>query len=299
MYYSKHNSYRLILALLLMMASIYANADKPDLKFRRLDTRNGLSNSQVNCILKDSKGFVWIGTQYGLNRYDGYRFREFHSNIKDSTALLSDYVDNLFEDVDGKIWVQQELKYCVYDPKTEQFEQNLSPWLNRAGVEGAVEKVYIDKRKNYWIKVWGGKLYYYNPSKNIKSSFVVDDAKYGPNSGLSSFDSYGKHTVMILKNGVIAALDGDKGKVVWVSNYVKQRQTADVVNNSIYIDHDRNYWVMTDGDCYVYMQKTRKWYNGVNHLLRKLGFADVPKVEMVTSAMEDRNGHMFLGTNHS
>ena len=164
MYYSKHNSYRLILALLLMMASIYANADKPDLIFRRLDTRNGLSNSQVNCILKDSKGFVWIGTQYGLNRYDGYRFREFHSNIKDSTALLSDYVDNLFEDVDGKIWVQQELKYCVYDPKTEQFEQNLSPWLNRAGVEGAVEKVYIDKRKNYWIKVWGGKLYYYNPS---------------------------------------------------------------------------------------------------------------------------------------
>ena len=299
MYYSKHNSYRLILALLLMMASIYANADKPDLKFRRLDTRNGLSNSQVNCILKDSKGFVWIGTQYGLNRYDGYRFREFHSNIKDSTALLSDYVDNLFEDVDGRIWVQQELKYCVYDPKTEQFEQNLSPWLKKAGAEGAVEKVYIDKRKNYWIKLWGGKLYYYNPSKNIKSSFVVDDAKYGPNSGLSSFDSYGKHTVMILKNGVIAALDGDKGKVVWVSNYVKQRQTADVVNNSIYIDHDRNYWVMTDGDCYVYMQKTRKWYNGVNHLLRKLGFADVPKVEMVTSAMEDRNGHMFLGTNHS
>ena len=43
----------------------------PDMKFRRLDTPNGLSSSQINCIYKDSRGYVWIGTPYGLNRYDG------------------------------------------------------------------------------------------------------------------------------------------------------------------------------------------------------------------------------------
>ena len=50
-----------------------------DMKFRRLDTRDGLSNSQILSILRDSKGFVWIGTPYGLNRYDGYRFKTYYS----------------------------------------------------------------------------------------------------------------------------------------------------------------------------------------------------------------------------
>lgn len=294
----KHNLCFAILTLLLM-ASISVQAEKPDLKFKRLDTRNGLSNSQVNCILKDSKGFVWIGTKYGLNRYDGYRFREFHSNIKDSTALLSDYVDKLYEDIDGKIWVQQELKYCVYDPKTEQFQQNLSPWLKKAGVEGSVENVYIDNRKNYWIKMWGGKLYYYNPRKNIRSSFQVDDSKFGPGTSISSYASCGRHTLMILKNGVIAAFDGDKGKVAWVSNYVKNRQKENAVDNRIYIDRYGNYWVLKGGSCYIYVQKTRRWYNGVSHLLRKFGFANVPQIEMVSDVKEDPDGRIFIGTNHS
>ena len=42
----------------------------PDMKFKRLDTREGLSNSQVNCTFRDSRGFIWFGTSYGLNRYD-------------------------------------------------------------------------------------------------------------------------------------------------------------------------------------------------------------------------------------
>ena len=52
-----------------------AAAAIPDMKFRRLDSRDGLSSTQVNTIFRDSKGFVWIGTPYGLNRYDGYRFK--------------------------------------------------------------------------------------------------------------------------------------------------------------------------------------------------------------------------------
>ena len=52
-----------------------ATAVIPDMKFRRLDARDGLSNSQINYMFQDSRGFIWIGTSYGLNRYDGYRFR--------------------------------------------------------------------------------------------------------------------------------------------------------------------------------------------------------------------------------
>ena len=105
---------RLTVALVaLIMMALTAVAETPQIKFQRLDTRDGLSNSQVNCILKDSKGFVWLGTKYGLSRYDGYRFRVFHSSTKDTVSLLNDHVDNVYEDIDGYLWVQQETKYCV------------------------------------------------------------------------------------------------------------------------------------------------------------------------------------------
>ena len=55
-----------------------ATAVIPDMKFRHLDARDGLSNSQINYLFQDSRGFIWIGTSYGLNRYDGYRFRTFY-----------------------------------------------------------------------------------------------------------------------------------------------------------------------------------------------------------------------------
>ena len=298
MNYKIHNYFKLILATAMLALSMAVMAEKPDLKFKRIDTRNGLSNSQVNCILKDSKGFVWIGTKFGLNRYDGYRFLEFHSHVKDSTALISDYVDNLFEDIEGNIWVQQETRFCVYDQKKEAFTQNLSPWLSKVGAQGGVEKVYIDKAKNYWIKVWDGKLYYYNPRKHIRNSFDVSGGKYGLGAGISSFASRGRSTVVMMNNGTMVSLDGDKGKVEWVSNYVKGRQKSSGIDNRLYIDRHGNYWVTSGGKCYVYVQRTHRWYDSVESLLRHLNFRDVPPIDMVSVVMEDNNGHVFIGTNH-
>ena len=69
----------------LTMSTIASNLS--ELKFRRIDTRNGLSNSQANCVLKDSRGYVWIGTQYGLNRFDGFRVRSFYSKTSANKSL--------------------------------------------------------------------------------------------------------------------------------------------------------------------------------------------------------------------
>ena len=64
---------RKILLYLLLGWCLITNAGTtlPDMKFRRLDTRDGLSNSQINYLFQDSKGVIWMGTSYGLNRYDG------------------------------------------------------------------------------------------------------------------------------------------------------------------------------------------------------------------------------------
>ena len=69
------------------MLALTVQAMLPDMKFRRLDTRDGLSNTQENCIYRDSRGMVWIGTPFGLNRYDGYRVRVYYSLQRDTTTM--------------------------------------------------------------------------------------------------------------------------------------------------------------------------------------------------------------------
>lgn len=68
----------------LLMIALCVSAVIPDMKFRRLDSRDGLKNTQVNCIRRDSRGFMWIGTTYGLDRYDGYRFKVYYSHANDT-----------------------------------------------------------------------------------------------------------------------------------------------------------------------------------------------------------------------
>ena len=79
----------ILVAILLLPAMVYADSISnqgtkervsiPDLKFKRLDTRDGLPNSQINCVLRDSRGYIWIATSFGLCRYDGYRCHNYYS----------------------------------------------------------------------------------------------------------------------------------------------------------------------------------------------------------------------------
>lgn len=66
--------------------------------FAHLDNSQGLSNNQINCILKDSRGFMWIGTNFGLNRYDGYHVKVYKSIKNDNTSLMYNSIPRIQED---------------------------------------------------------------------------------------------------------------------------------------------------------------------------------------------------------
>ncbi len=89
---------RLFFLVFVLIYHISAMGTPSNIRFRSLQTQNGLSNNDVNCIFKDSHGFIWIGTASGLNRYDGYTVKIFHSQRPDSTALRDNYVQNIQED---------------------------------------------------------------------------------------------------------------------------------------------------------------------------------------------------------
>lgn len=82
--------------------------------------RNGLSQSTINRIAQDSLGFIWVATQDGLNRFDGYSFRVYRHDPDDSTTIADNYVTDLKTDGHGKLWMFSNQVVDVFDPVTEK-----------------------------------------------------------------------------------------------------------------------------------------------------------------------------------
>lgn len=70
----------------------------PNLKFKHINTEHGLSNSTIETIYQDSRGFMWFGTRDGLNRYDGNSMVIFKHDLKNSTSISDNYITCVYED---------------------------------------------------------------------------------------------------------------------------------------------------------------------------------------------------------
>jgi ligand-binding sensor domain-containing protein/signal transduction histidine kinase len=100
-----------------------AVAQAPLSVYKRISIDQGLSQGQVNCMVKDRLGFVWLGTQDGLNRYDAYAFRQYYHRPGDTTSLSNNYIWSLFEDSRGDMWIGTfGGGLCRYDAKQERFQ---------------------------------------------------------------------------------------------------------------------------------------------------------------------------------
>jgi ligand-binding sensor domain-containing protein len=98
------------------------------MQFERLTTSDGLSYNKVQCILQDRQGYLWFGTVYGLNRYDGYTFKVFQPTPGDSTSIAYNNIVSLFQDRDGLIWIGTSLQFfSCFDPRNEIFKNYSLP----------------------------------------------------------------------------------------------------------------------------------------------------------------------------
>lgn len=95
------------LALCLCPALNLLAVTKP-MHFDRLSMEDGLSQTTVNAIVQDTQGFMWFGTEDGLNRYDGYAFTQYYHDRSNPDALISDFIKDLVHDDDGNLWVSTD-----------------------------------------------------------------------------------------------------------------------------------------------------------------------------------------------
>jgi len=139
---------RLFLAFLLLLSGIFCSGQ--DLVFNHLIAENGLSQNSVFAICQDPKGFMWFGTRYGLNRYDGVNFKLFVSAKGKPETLTDDYITALYADKEGILWVGTVNGLNKFDEETETFERI---YLN-VGVAAKpvfVYNIFQDAAANIWV----------------------------------------------------------------------------------------------------------------------------------------------------
>ncbi|WP_343668816.1 two-component regulator propeller domain-containing protein [Chitinophaga sp.] len=102
---------------------IHTNTDPSgNIRLEQLTTHDGLSQNTVRCLLQDKKGFIWVGTLNGLNRYDGRKFTVYRTNMGVSQPIRDNRIRSLYEDKTGIIWVKTtEGHYHCFDPRKESF----------------------------------------------------------------------------------------------------------------------------------------------------------------------------------
>jgi ligand-binding sensor domain-containing protein len=195
--------------LCLLMACFRLSAQLPqDLKITRLDGATGFYSRVVSSVLKDEKGFLWIGTSDGLFRYDGFSFRNYSKQSGDTNSLSDNYITQLALGKDHKIWMGL-LKGGVssFDPATGKFT-NYPLQFKGNPIAGAVTMLLVDHENQVWLGI------------RQKGFWKLDPATHQ----FEFFDVVGKRDTFIPKdlsqsfNTVSAGIEGEPG-VLWLGTY--------------------------------------------------------------------------------
>ncbi|MFZ0389524.1 MAG: two-component regulator propeller domain-containing protein [Calditrichia bacterium] len=151
--------YLLLILLPISLFGLIYGADQK-FEFTALTTDQGLSQNAVQCVVQDKQGFIWIGTQDGLNKYDGYRFTIYKHDPLDSTSLSENYIQSMLTDRDGYIWIGTiNGGLNRFNPQTGRFRRYLhDPEDSLSLGSNVVLSLWEDHAGNIWVGTYGGGL---------------------------------------------------------------------------------------------------------------------------------------------
>ena len=268
------------------LTAVVASLAESLYSFRSLTTADGLSSSTVKCMLVDSKGFLWIGTDMGLDRYDGY---EVEPMLKEREAI-----DELKEDAQGNIWIDCQHAYLIYNTNRRQLITDAPALLKDLGIDvkDQAYRLKVADDGSLWV-LQQGRLWHYDWNSSGARSwqnalFHVED--------LNFYACSATHETMLLagKQGVwqFSVADGQMRQLTLPA----EMQRSDNIYGT-FIDADRSLWVFSIIDekiCHYSVDgKTVKQMIA----LPTIGTAD-SKNNAIRDMMDDGRGNLWIATDH-
>ncbi|MBI4646196.1 MAG: SpoIIE family protein phosphatase [Bacteroidia bacterium] len=152
--YHTGNSLPIILIILITLISnfLYYHSSGQNIRFEKYTTDNGLSQGTITCILQDRAGYLWFGTEDGLNRFDGYNFQIFQYNPTDSNSISGNKILSLFEDSNGILWIGTNNGLNSYEPLFGKITRFQHDEKNSGSIpDNIIQAIAEDRQQNIWL----------------------------------------------------------------------------------------------------------------------------------------------------
>jgi signal transduction histidine kinase/ligand-binding sensor domain-containing protein/DNA-binding response OmpR family regulator len=286
-------------ASFLKQGQVYAQPEH--YKFTHVDVNQGLSHNQVTCFLKDRKGFLWIGTLSGLNRFDGYSIKVFRNDSQDSTSIADNSIGKLFETPDGKIGIVTGSGLVFYDPEHEVFQSNAARVVKPYGLQPfEVADIIKDKSNNFWFLKSTTGLVRVDSARNISSITHTpgDTTSISPEVVTAVEQGLNNSYWIIHSNGILEklAFTGKAYRVVYRMYGIQKRNNSIKFNYRILADKDGDLWIYANNDnqgVYYFNSK-----NGTTQHIHEKSPGLTLNTNIVASIAQDNNGMIWVGTDH-
>jgi two-component system sensor histidine kinase ChiS len=284
----------------LMAQSLLAQTPAGKPRFQHLSLEQGISSSAVYTILQDRKGFIWLGTQDGLNKYDGYTVTVFRSDPADTNSLCPGYIRTIYEDKYGMLWIGSDGGLTSYQPESGRFTR-YSKQLNASSNAGnKVWAIEEDRSGTLWVAVYEGDLYAFQRKNN---RFIPYTGKPGQQQRPFTQPIWVLHadqagTLWIgTQGGGLYALNSSTGKLIHYEHNPKDSSSiSGNVITCLSEDHAGRLWIGTEGAGLNRLDKQSGRFTRFLHDARNPNTISDNKV---WSLCTDRRGILWIGLEYN
>jgi ligand-binding sensor domain-containing protein/signal transduction histidine kinase/AraC-like DNA-binding protein/ActR/RegA family two-component response regulator len=258
--------------------------------FRKISVENGLSQSTVNRIFQDSRGFIWVGTRTGgLNKYDGYDFSVYSSVWPDKNSLSDNEVLSILEDQYGYIWVgTRKGGLNRLDPQSGIFQRYGIGNVSALDYNYEVSDLLLSDNNTIWVGSSDG-LYYFDELQN-RLVKVLPETKTGR---ISRMARYGQDRILISSRQHLVLYDTVSKETVTHSYELGDvRHTGEDKVVPVLVDYMNNIWVGSVEGLVVFGLNTQ------DELVKYEPFSQIlfPLNTDIRTIHEDRNKNLWFGT---
>lgn len=285
----------MLITLVLISFPLDTEGEGNNIKFRHITIEDGLSQTSVEAIIQDSKGYIWFGTSDGLNKYNGEEFKIYKNKLDNANSLTGNYVDAIVEDKDGYIWIGTSAGLNKLNPNTDEIIRYTKDPNNPNSIShNNVWDIMIDSNDFIWIATGSGLNKYDTTIDKFTSYYIDDSDKDDLGNFITCVYEDSKGTIWAgTKNGLNSFNPNTEEFTRYLHNKDNRNSITDNYIYRVYEDGKGNIWVGTrKGGLNKYDRQTNTFKSYTYDEKDSSSIAS----NTVKTIFEDKLGDLWIGS---